>query len=531
MARRGARMHVELVEDDGTPDTRLPAVARGTTADGHDGDADLSDRSRRPSPRARRRVLAAATTVVVVLGTVGVVGQVREAARDRARLAVVATLPHALAPLDGPPEVLWTAETDEVLGATARTPDGLLVGTRNDDDGSATAQATDPATGEVVWEQELLPGSDAPPDAGTDTLPRGGSCLAHGTDGEGLVCFASDARTVMGEAEQRYVAPTVTRLLVLDPHDGAVVTDLSDAVAGTGTFSTFFVLDDLVVVGSLVDGDAQVVAVRPDGAVAWRATVPAAAPPSSRPSQPRADVMPLGPDVLVATPSELRILDATGATLRSFPVGPGEVLSGTSGASALTSPDSEALIFTRIGTATVATGARTRLVRADRVGGLAGRWVPTNVDDGSADGLLLTVDGDGLHGWDSDGTLRWTAAGVPASLSSVHVLGERIHLVVRTDLVTYDARTGAELWRHGGLVDVQAPLTEPPLTDGRRLLVRTAGDEGRATDLVALDAADGSVAWRAPFPEGVELLQAKFGALVGVTPAEDGSDWGVTVLG
>ncbi|MBD7918692.1 PQQ-binding-like beta-propeller repeat protein [Cellulomonas sp. Sa3CUA2] len=524
MARRGARMHVELVEDDGTQDGPLPAVAPGSTPDGQ-GVVDVH--ARHLAPRARRRVLAATATVVVALVAVGVVGQVREAARDRARLAVVATLPQALAPLDGPPEVLWTATNDDVLWATARTPDGLLVGTRAGDDGGDTAQATDPVTGEVVWERELLPASAAPPDARGDTRTRGGSCLTHGTDGEGLVCFAHNARSVFGAAVQ-HRAPTVTRLLLLDPDDGAVVADLSDAVDDTGIFPTFVVLDDLAVVGSVVDDDAHVVAVAPDGTVAWRATFPAVTSPASALPRygPRVQVMLLGDDLLVSTAGELRILDATGTVLRSFPVGPDELLSGTSGASALTSPGSEQLVFTRIGTRTVATGARTRLVRADRVGGLAGRWVPTGVDDGSADGLLLTVDGAGLHGWDSDGTWRWTAPRVPTSVGSAHVLAERVHVVVGSNLVTYDARTGAELWRSGGLTG-----QEPPLTDGRRLLVRAAGADGRGTDLVALDAADGSVAWRTAFPPRVELLHATFGALVGVTPLEDGARASVTVLG
>lgn len=530
MARRGARTHVELVEDD-TLDhdldgaRRPPGERHGRTPGSSPADApDASP----PSHRGRRRALTAGVALLVVLGTVATVGQVREAARERDRLAAVATMPDGLAPLDGTLDVLWRADDLALLWATARTPDGLLVSTDNAEDGASTARAFDPGTGDVVWERELFAGSrsDPVPDGGI----RGGYCVAHGTDGDLLACLASDARYVLEGDRVHHTAPAVTRLLLLDPRDGVVAADLSDAVAGTGAAPSFVVLGDLVVVGSVVgEGDegGQVVAVAPDGEVAWRTTfpVPTAAGPSPLDRGRYADVIGLGEHVLVATAGELRLLDAGGATVRSHRLGRDEVLTGVMGSTALTQigPGRTSQRRTADGELFGASGG-TGIVRADHVADVTGAWVRIGIDDGSADGLVLTRDADGLHGWDADGTRRWTVD-VRSTFGWGHVLAGRVHLPVGDELVALDARTGAELWRRGDVV-----VDDEPLTDGRHLLVRTDHDPG--ADLLALDTTDGTVAWRTRFPPMVEALDGVFGLLVGYGFfGDDGPDERAVVFG
>ncbi|ADG72986.1 Pyrrolo-quinoline quinone [Cellulomonas flavigena DSM 20109] len=513
MARRGARTHVELVDDD----------VDGGSGDGTDagapGPADP------PQPlRGRRRAITLAAVLVVVLATVAVVGEVRQDARERERLAVLAASRTALAPLDGPPQVLWTSDREEVLWASARTPDGLLVvpGTQ----GERVVRALDPATGDVVWERELLPPRDTAPAPNEDVA--GASCVGHGAAGDLLACLASDAMTVFDErtTDIRYVAPTVVRLVLLDPQDGTVVADLSDAVAGTGTAPAYVALGDLVVVSSVVDDATRVVAVAPDGSVAWRTEVP----PSTRPAPGlpglrRADVLALGDHLVVATAEEMRLLDATGATVRTVPLADDESLGGAEGTTAFARTGLDRVTLMQVGSEVVARGEGTKVVRADHVGELPGGRVRADVDDGSDPRLVLTSDAEGLHGWDAEGVRRWSAD-VQVTRSAM-VLAGRVHATTRADaLVTFDARTGAELWRRDGLV-----LDQAPLADGRVLLVRERGADGAALDLVALDVADGEVAWRTPWPEGVDQLQAVFGVIVGLSYDVEGEDWSVTALG
>ena len=519
MARRSGRTHVELVEDDGLdgsappPDENARSTSDGPGSPGH----------AHPSPRTRRRVLTIAAALVVGLVAVAVVGEVREAARERARLAVLATLPRVLAPLDAPPEVLWTDDTDNLLlGTTVRTAGGLLVGAHAGDDGSSIAHALDPATGEVVWERELLAAPATAPQP--DAPPQGGFCQAHGADGTLVACFAGDDGSVPDGDGFRYLAPTVTRLLLLDPQDGTVVADLSDAVAGTGAVPAFLVLDDLAVVSSVVDDVTQVVAVDRAGAVAWRHTVPVEPTSPARVDLRRAEVVPLGQHLLVATPDELRVLDGTGATVRAVPLGSDEFLEGTSGATVLVSTAGDRapvdLFSGRVGE-----GETTKVLWDDHVGEVPGRWLRPHVDDGSAHGLLLTVDHENLYGWDPDGELRWTADR-PSSIESLDVLAGRVHLTVGAALMTLDARTGGELWRRGGLV-----VEDQVLTDGRHLLVRPAAPaDAPHAELVALDAADGTIAWRTELPPGPRFLHAASGLLVSISVGEEDA-WGLTVLG
>ncbi|MCC2321388.1 outer membrane protein assembly factor BamB family protein [Cellulomonas xiejunii] len=521
MARHSARTHVELVEDDGVDGVAPPPDGQPrTTPDG----PRPTDHAH-PSPRTRRRVLTVAATLVVALVVVATVGEVREAAKERARLAGFAALPQALSPLDAPPEELWTGDTDGLLlQTTVRTAGGLLVGAHAGDDGSSIARALDPATGEVVWEQELLAASDAPPDPGV--FAQSGSCLAHGADVPLVACLASDAVAVYDDDDVRYVPATVTRLLLLDPQDGTVVADLSDAVAGMGSAPAFLVLGDLAVVSSVVDGATEVVAAAPDGTVAWRTTVPAPVLPesSARDGGPRAQVTPLGDHLLVATAVELRVLDATGATLRTVTLGSDEFLEGTSGATALVSTAGDRVPVMQF-SGSVGEGETSKVLWDDHVGEVPGRWLRPQLDDGSADGLVLTVDHESIHAWDPDGALRWRADR-PSSISALTVLAGRVHLTVGGGLVTLDARTGAELWRRDRLV-----VADAVLTDGRHLLVRTAAPaDAPQAELVALDATDGTVAWRTQLPPGVDSLWAVGGLLVGVSSGEEGT-WEVTVLG
>lgn len=128
------------------------------------------------------------------------------------------------------------------------------------------------------------------------------------------------------------------------------------------------------------------------------------------------------------------------------------------------------------------------------------------VAGGSVPGLTLTRDGTSrLQAWDGDGELLWSADQLTGwSL----LLDGRLHVSHEAGTVTFDARSGAELWR-------SSELGGAVVTDGRHQMgLATTPDRDDGPELLALDPVDGSQAWRSPVPEGSDLVQPVLNLLV-----------------
>ena len=482
MARGDARTDVELVEDDDDATTApggatpQPPAARASGADDEH------------SPATRRRALVIGAALLAVLTVVAVVGQSVVASRERTRTAALADVPGLVDAVDGPVRVLRSGPDDGLLRSTDRTPAGLLVGSRGEADGAESVVAVDPADGTVVWRTELLaagPTVYVPP--GGQSVPTSGQCRPSGQDGALLVCLADDGVALLGRGTLTQVAPARTRLVVLDARDGAVVSDLTDAVGEPLVARSVAVVDDLVVLVGAGGPSAYVRAVRADGTVAWQDEFPSTTT-TAYGSQVRLDALPGG--VAVATRSTLRLLDATGAVQQEVPLRSDDRVRGTAG---------DAVVVEAPGEGTV-------VVRARGVVRVPGRWVQLDVDDGTAPGLLLTADDTGVRAWSPDGTRRW-ASDVRVAGSRALVLDGRVVLGSGTAVVALDAATGDRSWRTG---DVQP---RPGLaTDGRYVFVLGEGGDA-PTRVVALDAAAGGAAWRVDLPQPVDRLVAVLGVL------------------
>lgn len=479
---RGTTQEVELVEDDDR-DGGTPPPSPDDPAEVASGDPGRRGWSR------RRRLAVGAGLLAVLVAAAGV-AQLGVTARERARLAAVAALPDVLPRLEGPPQVLWT--DDDGFAPAARTAGGLLVGTVGGD--GLRVRAVEAATGTVVWEVELLAATDRVEAAdGSVARHASGYCWSDGRDADVVLCAADDATTLFDEGERTDLPATVHRVLLLDARDGSVVTDLSDT-APTFSARSFAVHGDLVLVSGLEDGRAQLAALRRDGTVAWRRSVPATPGPEAA----VVGALPLGDGVAFWTSTRLHVLGALGTTLRTVELdGEGWV--------DRVAPDTVVAItgaWSGNGTSTV--------VRPDGPVTYDGRWVRLTVDDGSAPLAALTARTGEVHAYARDGTRLWSAS-APEARQAV-VLDGRVHLATSVGVVTLDARTGAELWRTSSLW----PDT-PVLTDGEHLLV-VAGPE-RVEDgglfLVGLDRADGSELWRSTTALDVDHVETWAGMLLG----------------
>lgn len=504
---------MELVEDDeddvavGTPPHHGAGAAPRDDVPHddvpHDDDPHAHDPQRDTGRRRRVVVLVA---LVAVLAVVAVVGQAVVSSRERERVAALAGLPGILEAIDGPVEVVRSGSDDVLLASTARTPDGWSVVQHEDEAGRTTARAVDPLDGTVRWETELVAAGTA-----LAVLPGGeavrsrGACLP--ADGDLLVCQADNATALVGRGTVTQLRPTVTRLVVLDARDGTQVADLSGIASDAWLSTSAGVVDDLVVVAG-TDGATTVVrATTVAGDVVWEEAFPATTTTSYGA---QVTVMPTTDGVAVASPTALRLLDTSGRTV-------GDV--------ALTA---DRYVRTTAGDAVVvgSTGPDGTLVvdpHGSRV--LRGSWVASVADDGSAPGLVLTSDGDGVHAWSTDGTERWTAD-LHDGGSGAIVLAGRVVLGHGTAVVALDATTGAEVWRTPDLLPDSGIAT-----DGRYVLTLDATPGGSARqDLVALDARDGGPSWRVTLPHAVEALLVRAGTLLTVARDDEGAGLAVTVL-
>ncbi|UZN03434.1 PQQ-binding-like beta-propeller repeat protein [Cellulomonas sp. S1-8] len=483
MAGRGARHDVELVEDD---EPTSDAAAPGPTADD-------PARVRR---RRRRLSLGAAVLAVAVAGAVVAQGVVDR--RERARVAAIAAQPGAVEPLAGPATVLWDAPAEHLEQVQVRTPGGLLVGLAHTAEGPVRAVALDARTGETAWQVELVDGADRrAPDLRGSVYAQSGSCTGGLSDEHLVVCLAHDGSAYVANDTWAEVAPTTTRLVVLDSRDGSVVADLSDTLVegSTPTLTTF---DDLVVLHAdgAQDEEPSVRAIRVDGTAVWEVPVPASTGDAQTFATSVGDVL------AVTTPTDLLLLDARGATVRSVPLD-GHVLMGVGhGALYLSARPARDDDGTLLGPP-----PRTTVVRADGDVEVDGDVFGVGVDDGSVPGLVLTTGVDGqMQAWDRDGRALWSYD--ETSAWGAIVLDGRVHLTSGTELVALDARTGAELWRSDA-------TSRSPVTDGRYLLALAAVPaRGARSQLVALDPSDGSEVWRSPLPDGTDEVESQLHLLI-----------------
>ncbi|WP_258724274.1 PQQ-binding-like beta-propeller repeat protein [Cellulomonas sp. NS3] len=412
-------------------------------------------------PRLGRRARRTLVAVVLVLCAALVGTQLVLDARDRARLARLATVPHVLAPLGDTLEVRW--ESDGVAGHLVRTgvrSGDLLVGTFMGDDGVPTVRAVRSSTGEAVWSTAVgasSPGSVLDPGSGP-------ACQADDERPGGLVvCLVTGVADT--DEDARPGVPTWAEVLVLETATGEVV-----ARRPTEPSTRLAVLGDALVRARGDDsGRLLVTAEDPrTGAERWRFSVP----------EPLAVDRSFG--VLLSlwvTGGHLQIAETQGRTWLLSP--DGRLLHATTtGSEVVAWP--EPLRGGRVGLVSYEGSGSTRLLLEDGSPGPLLPGVPafTSVDDGSAPGVVLTAD-------------------------------ERFH--------AWDARTGEAVWQSERLGDGAVPWTDTILLDGA---LYGADASGR---IVALDASTGETRWTASFAPSADRSVWTDGRMVLVLElAEDG---------
>lgn len=479
--RRGPVHDVELVEDD-EPD------AGAAPADDH------------ASSRRSRTALLVGGGLVAALVVTGVVGQAVVDRRERAVIAAVAAHPGSVELLDGPPSVRWQRRADTIYRlADVRTDDGLLVGVVHAGTGPVAVHALDPRTGDEVWRVELLDGSARASLDGREghlaPWSYSGNCTTGGSRTDVVVCSVHDGAELWDDRGGVTVPPTTMRVVALSTRDGSVVTEYTDALDARPTSAA--PVGDVLVLAVPHDGTTEVVAVGPDGEVAWRHEMP----------QPRADetfVEAAGDVVVARTPHEARLLDAAGDVVRTVSLGPDDGV--------WVDPYSSVVRVVRLGGQDTSE-EHTRVLRDEGDVTLEGFPVPLAVDDGSVPGLQLTYLDGRTSAWDARGELLWSTA--ESHSSEALLVDGRLHVDAAGAVLTLDARTGEELWRVPGTVSA-------PVTDGRHVLVLVL--TGGRTDLVALDPSDGSETWRVESLPDVDGLESYHRMLVAVD--DDGVDGG-----
>ena len=510
MARRRFLHDVEMVEED--------------DLDAGPGAPSEPTASAPPRGPGRRRAITSGVAVLVVVAVGAVAAQVVTERRREAHVAAVGALPYAVAPLPGPPTPLWDLDEHTSLSdAQVRTGDDLLVGVQRSIRGPVRAIARDARTGEPVWEVELLDASGRPEADGDaqDMLAGSGSCVPIPRKEHHVACLAHDGLTVMADDEVLRLPASDARVVVLDTRDGSVASDLTQALAPTATSSLAAVGDVVAVLDAGLDpspgtapGASRVRVSTSDGAAAWEATLPAA----SRPG-PRSWVAPLGDLLAVISTTEVTVFDTDGGRVRTVPVPEGHEA---------WEPDADTLYVTpHLRAPGTSRDLRTEEVTVVRPAGdieVTGELLVVNVDDDSVPGLVLTLGMGGmLQAWDGDDTSLWSTKLTPSQ--GALLVDGRLHLSTSAEVVTLDARTGAELWRSDA-------TGETLLTDGRHLLAMATAEPDAPPELVALDPADGSERWRSPLPPGTVLVGSHLNLLTAYWfRGADQDGMGMTVLG
>ncbi|QCB92218.1 PQQ-binding-like beta-propeller repeat protein [Cellulomonas shaoxiangyii] len=511
MGRRTRKTDVELVEDD-VPAARartaphgpaVPAPVRAAAPApalpcdaGTPAGADARTGAR---PAALRRWWWVVAAGAVAAGAVA--GQLVVDARERAELTRLATVPGVVAPLSPDVEVLWSTTGDDVPYAVTWPWSQGIVGLRASAERGSEVVAIDPATGATRWSVPLVPPQDP---GGSEVRAVGSLCVrADATPGPRhrlptrIACLASDVWQVRRGDDWARTTPTTSRVVVLETADGTVVADLpTDTVPGTFADAVGVLGGVAVAAGPAPEGGTQAWGLDlTTGAELWRVPVSAGA------GDPypwwRAEVVVMDGVAAVVGQRDVVLVEADGTVRRTVPRGGAD-------------PESGSGFDVHDGVLRLAGADTTTVVRPDGDLVLDGTAVWTTVDDGSVPGLLLMTDG-ALRAHDAaTGARRWEAPDLEATTAVV--LRGRVHADTQEGLVTLDAATGEELWRHR---DVPPASFGAAVTDGRLLYVTRDGDGGGNPVLAALDPADGHELWRTTLPAGVRGVQSVGGVAVG----------------
>ena len=429
-----------------------------------------------PARTARGWWWPVAAGLVIVVGAAAVDADRLEAAR----LATLAGIPGILAPIEGPVAELWRSDLSQWLGQGDAA--GQVVGVRAGPDGSADVVGIDPVTGEAAWRAAARrPGavdgwvSCATPDAARST---------DGPDATRLVaCVVADEVVITAENTAGYVySPARSRLLVVDPTTGAVLsdapTDPSTSVAAIGADLLF----------SRVDDAGRVHVARTGGRGAadrWTFTSPEPLPVDD--FRQRVATVTVVDGLVVVDAGSTWVLSGTGEILARWNPGPMSDLGGrvevVGGGRLIAKP-------------AVTDGGAARTEVLDPVSGRSftamGRPSRPAVDDGSLADLLLMQSrssGDLVAHDLFSGRLRWTS---PGGSAGVLVIAGRVVRAVGDELRSIDGRTGETVWTTPIRPSTQSSLA----TDGQVVLLPEE-DPDLGLVLAAYGLDDGWPRWRA----------------------------------
>lgn len=502
---RGGMLEVVLADDDepGTgPDRPRPAAGGGSAA------PRRHDHGRRGPGR---RVALIGAAVVVALAAAALLDDGRASERTE-RLAAV---PGLLAPLEGPPRVLWRGPGGDA--ATVAVGHGLVVATARPPMSGHVLVAVDAATGAERWRAPLPEVSDdrdrecvvmdtarSPAAAAAPSPPPPRDGARPTRPATHVVCRLVSERAALADGAQGFAA---SRLVVFDARTGSRVADRpldsrfsSLAVAGP----------HLLLVEVRADGHGTVLREYPvTGSVLWTAR-------TSRPLPDLADGVPAPVAsvrhgvVAVDGPAGWALTLAGFVLGEWYPQGPA-LPAGVRRAVDLSVLADGRLLVTdatagrlggSAGRVVTPTGRPGRRAAGDDVA-FAGRVLTPVVDDGSASDVLLTVPvGAGqVVALDARSGAELWRAGTRAG-SRALVLDGRLVVQDGRGVRALDVRTGAVRWvGPPGVV----PSGPDLLSDGEVVVVPVI-ERGRGPVLVALGLADGRERWRLDGPRGVRRL-------------------------
>jgi len=526
------------------PRAARPATEDGAAPDGDQGDVHdagsttLGDQDREAAGRRRRRRTAVVATVSV--GVVLVLGGMLavDAWHARGDLDRLRNAPGGIEPIPDAPRELWTVETGILSGisvvrggvvtvedgeAVARDlgsgevrwradvgthgtcgapalwtlpsgePEGTLVclTPRYDDPGDDSTTRIDPLTGErldaVGWDLvvladdgEVLGRRDLTPDGGRPSVGPGGTVLRVERVGE----------LPEGDGEPVEQDPATGKVVGLPAGRDVVVTS-EDALTGEERWRY----------------ELEFAPGASGSCIAWS---------GENGEETRADLENLwaladGGFARVEGCGISAWFDASGTRL-DVPENPNDGIVRLADGSLYRDPESGGMDW---GNA-IGTDAPFRPAVLDAQGAV--RWTPPGslylpeATDGSAPDLLLGRDGFELVAWDTAGTERWRTevVGLPVTVGAV---AGGVVVVPGTSgtLEGLDAATGRRVWTleaadlalpgPGGVPRTSSP--EQFFTDGERVVVTLSDWDAGTSSLVAVDLADGTVAWREePTPDG-----------------------------
>ncbi len=466
-----------------------PGTAAGPEQDPWSAPGDADDADEADDPRVPRRLGALARrwwplALLVVVAVV--VTQLVLDARERSRLAALASVPGVLAPLDGPLEVLWRLDPTGPwqLYGTDRG-DGVLVSPTLEPDGTRAVEAVDAGTGDVEWHTPIAAAGDADDDGehGWWDLP---SCALTTDDTPLAVCLVTDNEVIGSQSTGYQVTPISARLVTLDATSGELLAD-RDAPAP----ASFSLVDGAVVLAAY-DTEGHVVVTASDprsGAQRWTFRSPAG-----------------DPGVIGLEMAPTLEPDGDRVVVSMFPSG--TWLLGPDGRVVLAlqaEGDAGSLSVARGGEVVQRDGTTVTLLREDGTprGTLPGDLLWLTADDGSLPGTVLLGASDGFTPRvtvvdAATAEVRWEGRG---PVSGAALLDGVLYGFAGQQLCAVDGRTGEMLWE----TDVPAAVgSGTTLTDGRR--VYATEDDGTGPDLVGYDLADGQESWRSPLPAGIDSV-------------------------